>query len=86
MTPQQEAILKELYDWMKTRQRQALPFPLDDASKASLAAPVFRAAGSTGLTQVYTDSMGETHTGPKAYAGTVSLEIEGTTYKFPYIT
>lgn len=86
MTPQQEQKLNEVYEWVQQRKRQQIVLPLDDPSRTIIGGFQDEGAGSTSLTQQYTDSRGDTHTGPKAYAGTRLWLADGTRYEVPYLS
>lgn len=78
--------LDELYEWMQARKEQQISYPLDDISMQILVSSVIGlGAGSTALTQTYTDSRGDTVIAPKAYAGSRIIKINGTKYEFGYI-
>lgn len=80
-----EAQIAQLMDWMRERQVQAIPFPLDDASRNSLNVLSTEGTLSSGLTQNKNLSgNAETITVPAAYAGTLTLVSEGVKYKVPY--
>lgn len=74
MTPDQAAKLNELYAWMQAMK-------LIEPKRAKYARP-----GTSALTQAYVDSHGDTVTAPKAYAGSVSLEIEGRVREIPFLS
>lgn len=83
----QEMIHKvdELYEFMMQKKEQQISLPLDDASRNILGGVAYDGGGSTTKTQIYTDSNSDTHTGPKAYAGTILLLVDGVRYEVPYI-
>lgn len=87
MTPEEFAQLKrdiaELKLWRAVKELQQLSYPLDEASKSEVVTP--QGAGATALTQVYTDSRGDTVTAPKAYAGSEKLLINGRIREIGYI-
>lgn len=85
MTPEEKQMLTELYNWMKQRQVQQLSLPVDDASRNALGAIVSSSGAQSTLTQSYTDSNGDSVTAPKAYAGTIFVLKDGTTYEIPYL-
>lgn len=90
MTPEQEAKLNEIYEWMQERKRQQLTYPLDDVSLAAilerLATITVTGTSTATLTQTYTDSGTDTHTGPKAYNGRLIVVANGTTYHLATLT
>lgn len=79
--------LQEMYEWYQARKAQAIPFPLDQASKNSLPGAVGAGLGSHALTQVVAVATvpPSNINVPAAYAGTVLVTIEGVTYELPYI-
>lgn len=77
-------MLKELYEWMLERKKQALPYPVDDVSKNALGVPIGKGAGSHALTQSI-NTAGATANVPAAYAGTELIDINGTTREIPYL-
>lgn len=89
MTPQQEQKLNEIYDWMLQKKQQQVSYPIDDASLQTilerLTTLTTSGTSATSLTQVYTDSATNTHTGPKAYAGRLLIVSGSTTYEVPYL-
>lgn len=92
MTPEQlqqftEAMeqLKTLMEWYHARLEQALPYPLDDASKAAIGGVLAAGTGSTSLTQGYAVGGGSI-TGPKAYLGSVIISVDGKLVEVPYIS
>lgn len=86
MTPELEQMVRELYAWMQERKRQQISYPLDEASRNSLGAPVYRGAGAATLTQVAVDSNGDTVTVPAAYARSLILEVDGAQFEVPSLT
>lgn len=85
MSPEQEAKLNELYEWMLAKKKQQISKPIDDASLNNILERLTSVTSDGGtstanLTQVYTDSGTDTHTGPKQPAGKVNIIINGTTY------
>ncbi len=90
MTPDQERKLDELYEWMQERKRQAISYPIDDASLNTilerLATITISGTSAASLTQTYTDSGLDTHTGPKAYNGRLIIVANGTTYHLATLT
>lgn len=85
MTPEQQNMLEEVFNWMQQKKVQQISFPLDDASRNASGFASRVGQGSTTKTQTYTDSNGDTLTGPKAYLGTVIFLADGTQYEIPYI-
>lgn len=86
MTPQEQQMLRELYEWMQQRKQQQLAFPVDDASRASLGVATGRGAGSTTKTQTLALTGNPQNINvPAAYVQTVVVEIEGSLYEFPSI-
>jgi len=85
MTPEQSRKLDELYAWMQARKVQQLSYPVDDASKRALEVVLGQGLGNTAKTQVYTDSHGDTLTGPKAYVKTLVVSAGGILYELPSI-
>lgn len=82
---QLEGLVADLMEWKRQRETQQLSYPVDDASRNALGAAFKIGLGSTTKTQVYTDSHGDTLTGPKAYLGTVIFLADGTQYEIPYL-
>jgi len=90
MTPEEKTMLQEVFNYIQERKRQQISFPLDEASRNT----VFDGSligddlgnGSTALTQVYTDSNSDTHTGPKAYTDTRLIKIGTVTIEVPYLS
>ena len=68
----------------RERERQALPFPLDDASKAALGVVRKEGNGTTSLTENYSVS-GDAITGPTAYAGSRILDLGDERVEVPII-
>lgn len=89
MSPEQLAKLNEIFEWMQQKKVQQIGYPLDDASKAVLPQQSVQPEGSgaTPLTQSYSVSggAGGSITGPKAYIGTLILQINGTNYEIPFL-
>jgi spore coat protein U-like protein len=85
MTPQEKQMLQEIYEWMQEKKKQQISYPLDDASRNALGVLSVTGNGASALTQVYTDSNTDTHTGPKAYADTLIVVFEGAQYEIPYL-
>lgn len=81
-------MLLEVYQWMKLRQKQLIPYPLDPESLANLSrlTLIGEGAGSTSLTQSY-PVVGGTGaiTGPKAFAGSIIIDSSGSHYEVPAI-
>jgi hypothetical protein len=77
--------VSELLEWKRQKELQQISFPLDDTSKNILGVVVGEGNGATALTQVYTDSNTDTHTGPKAYVDTIILKVGAIRYEIPYI-
>lgn len=71
LTPEQ---LAEMWAWYQERKRQQISFPLDEASKNVVGTFQSSHLGSHTLTQVVTDSNGDTSTVPAAYSGTILLD------------
>lgn len=84
MTEEERNQLKELIEWKQKHEFQQLLYPVDDASKDALGFRYLGPGNST-LTQVYTDSRGDTVTAPKAYAGSVFVFIDGRQLEIPFI-
>ena len=86
MTPDYQSKIDELYAWMLERKKQQISMPLDLASQNLIAGNVSDVgAGSTTLTQTYTDSHGDTVTAPRHFTGTEILKVNGVNREFPYI-
>lgn len=87
MTPEEREKLDELYAFMLARKEQQITTPLDDASQAILGTQniIPGATDTTGLTQTYTDSRGDTVTAPKAYTAAISMTINGIVRRFPIL-
>lgn len=85
MTPEQLAQFQEMYQWFQQRKVQQLSLPVDDASRNALGAIVASSGAQSTLTQDYTTSDAATVTAPKAYAGTIFILKDGTTYEVPYL-
>lgn len=77
--------IAQLMEWKRQKELQQISFPLDDASRNNLGVIASGGEGSTTKTQTYTDSAMDTHTGPKAYLGTIILKVGATNYEIPYI-
>ena len=82
--------LRVLQDFIEQKKRQQISFPIDETSKniifdGSLIGDDL-GNGSTALTQVYTDSNSDTHTGPKAYVDTRLIKIGTVTIEVPYLS
>lgn len=90
MNEEQLAKFNELVRWMEEKKTQQISFPLDEASKNTVfdGTPIGDdlGNGATALTQVYTDSNSDTHTGPKAYADTRLIKIGTVTIEVPYLS
>lgn len=87
MTPEQQAQLQQIFEWMQIRQHQQIGYPLDEASRNSLGVGTARGPGSTALTQNITIGAGGGSAAvPKAYAGTLIIEFEGVRYEVPYLS
>lgn len=87
MTPQQAQMLQEVYDWVQARKQQQIAYPLDEASEQTInekssIRPL--QVGSASLTQSYTVVTGAI-TGPKAYAGTEIIIINGRNREIPFL-
>jgi hypothetical protein len=79
---QLQAQVAELMTWKAERTRQAIPYPLDDASKNSLNVVSIEGTLSTGLTQsVSVSSTPTSITVPAALVGLALIKGEGVTYK-----
>lgn len=78
--------IEEFYRWMQEKKQQQITLPLDLASRGVLNAPSIIKLGATAKTQVYTDSRGDTLTGPKAYAKTFIIVQNGQQYEVPSLT
>lgn len=78
--------IEEISRWMQERKQQQITLPLDPASRNVIGAPSILRLGSTAKTQVYTDSRGDTVTGPKAYAKTFIIMQNGQQYEVPSLT
>ena len=89
MTPEELQQLKRdvesLKEWKRQRELVQLTHPVDDTSKNNIGAVIDEGTGTTALTQTYTDSNNDTHTGPKAYADTEILRIGGKRMEIPVI-
>lgn len=85
MTPEQARKLEEVYQWVQDRKVIQLTTPVDDISKANLGALTYVSSGLTTKTQVYTDTNGDTLTGPKAYVKTLVVSAGGILYELPSI-
>jgi hypothetical protein len=81
---QLEQQVSELLAWKAERERQALPFDLDDASKAAIGAARKDGNGSTSLTQTYSVGGGAI-TGPKAYVSSRILDLGDERVEVPII-
>lgn len=95
MTPEErikelEGQVASLMQFMQDKKRQQISLPLDEASKNVVfdGAPIGDdlGNGATALTQVYTDSNSDTHTGPKAYVDTRLIKIGTATIEVPYLS
>jgi hypothetical protein len=78
--------VRMLLEVMEAKKIQQLEFPVDDASKAALGVPLFNGPGSTGLTETRNlTGNAQSITVPKAYTGTIIIQIEGGLYEIPYL-
>lgn len=75
----------ELMEWRASKEQQQISYPLDDASKYGSKGLFKVANGVKTLTQVVTDSRGDTVTVPAAYTGTKLVVIEGEQVEIPYL-
>lgn len=75
----------ELMEWKAEKERQQITYPLDEASKTGSGALFKAGVGTKALTQVVTDSHGDTVTVPAAYAGTRLIRVEGEQIEIPYL-
>lgn len=80
-----QAQVAELMAWKAARERQQISLPLDDASKLSSGAYFRVGVGTHALTQVVTDSHGDTVTVPAAYSGTRFIIAEGEQVEIPIL-
>lgn len=83
---QLEARIAQLMDWKQAREIQAIPFPLDDASRNTLGIITVGGTSAAGLTQ--TISVGSTPsniTVPAAYTGKLTLSYEGGSVTVPIL-
>lgn len=86
MTPEQEAKLNDVYEWVQQKKNQQISYPLDLASKSALGAPVDGGPGSGATTQsINLTGSAQSINVPAAYTGYRILEIDGALYKIPYI-
>lgn len=87
---QLESQVQMLLRFVEEKKRQQISYPLDEASRYALFGSRLVVGdggnGGTALTQVYTDSNSDTHTGPKAYADTRLLKVGGVTIEVPYLS
>jgi len=87
-TPEQ---LKEMWEWYQARKVQQLSYPVDDASRNALGVVTRVGPGPTSdLTDTISITIGpgggsDTADVPKAYAGSVLLNIDGANYEVPYL-
>ena len=89
MTPEQSRQLTEVYEWMKRREAQMLPYPLDDLSLLSITDRLDALTGTGTSTSSLTDTIdtsGPSATVPKAYNGRIILTYKGVTYHIPTLT
>lgn len=83
---QLKAEVAELKKWREERRVQQISYPIDESSRNALGAPSYVGPGSSDLTD--TVNIGATPTSiqvPSAYAGTVIIRINGTSYEIPYL-
>lgn len=92
MTPEErlarlEAQIDELSTWKAARELQAIPFPLDEASRSSLGTVRTDGTLSSGLTQsvAVATTPASNITVPAAYAGVVLVNDGSATYKVPHL-
>jgi hypothetical protein len=87
---QLEQQVRDLLAWISERNFQQIRYPLDEASRNTLAEEFTQVEdlgdGSTPLTQtINLSGNAETITVPRAYADTVLLKVGDTTYEIPYL-
>jgi hypothetical protein len=86
MTPEQEAKLNELYEWMLRKRVQQIDFPLDDASRVAANLYLKEGVSTTSLTQsIIISGDPETINVPAAYAGKLSAVLGGERYTIPFL-
>lgn len=76
--------INEMYAWFQARQRQFIPYPVDEASRNALGAVTKVGAGSSDLTDTISTA-GATATVPAAYAGSIIVSMNGENYELPYL-
>lgn len=83
MTPEQEAKLNEVFEWMQARKVQQISHPLDLASKATLSAATLSGTGSANdKDTIALTGDAQNIEVPANPSGTVILEIEGSLHEF----
>jgi hypothetical protein len=86
MTPEQQAMLEELYQWMTQRKEHQIVYPLDDDSKVAIGAVSSIKVGSKALTQSITIGAGGGSANvPAAYFGTIIVLVNGKQREIPYL-
>lgn len=81
-----EKKINEMYAWFQERQRQFVPYPVDEASKNALQAVLKLGAGSSDLTDTISIGAGGGSADvPKAYAGSIVIQVNGENYEIPYL-
>ena len=74
MTPEQEAKLNAVFEWMQAEGQKVRVYPINSAG-----------LGNKPLTQTVVDSHGDTSTVPAAYSGTVLGLVDGVQREFPFL-